>query len=101
MYRAYPVSLGQRGCHLPIYEVCNPEDDTLGDQIAVAKVRGTSHHTPKAFHVACIDSRAAVVAALFVCYDCHMRVRGAKVSVAWSILFGHRRLHMEAAVRDA
>jgi len=39
MYRAYPVSLGQRGCHLPIYEVCNPEDDTLGDQIAVAKVR--------------------------------------------------------------
>lgn len=72
MYRAYPVSLGQRGCHLPIYEVCNPEDDTLGDQIAVAKVRGTSYHTPKAFHVACIDSRAAVVAALFVCYDCHM-----------------------------
>ena len=30
-----------------------------------------------------------------------MRVRGANASVAWGILFGHRRLHTEAAVRDA
>lgn len=72
MYRAYPVLLGQRGYHLPIYEVRDPEDDTLGDQIAVAKVKGTSYHTPKAFHVACVDGRAAMVAALLVCYDCHV-----------------------------
>jgi len=70
--RAYPVPLGQRGYHLPIYEVRNPEDDELGDQIAVAKGKGTSCHTPKAFHVACVDGHAAMVAALFVCYDCHV-----------------------------
>lgn len=72
LYRAYPVPLRQRGYHLPIYEVRDPEGDELGDQVAVAMVKGTSYHTPKAFHVACVDGLAATVAALCVCYDCHV-----------------------------
>ena len=57
---------------MPVYEVRDAETGELGDQVAFAECGGASLHTPKAFNVACVDERSAVVGALFACYDCHL-----------------------------
>ena len=71
-YRAFPVTRSGRYGRMPVYEVRDAETGELGDQVAFAECGGASLHTPKAFNVACVDERSAVVGALFACYDCHL-----------------------------
>ena len=71
-YRAFPVARGGRYSRLPIYEVRDLETGELGDQVAFAECGWAALHTPKAYNVACVDERSAVVGVLFVCYDCHL-----------------------------
>lgn len=71
-YRAFPVARGGRYARLPIYEVRDAETGELGDQVAFAECGGASVRTPKAYNIASVDERSAVVGVLFACYECHL-----------------------------
>ena len=71
-YRAFPVTRGGRYGRMPVYEVRDAETGELGDQVAFAECGGASVRTPKAYNIASVDERSAVVGVLFACYECHL-----------------------------